>query len=78
MADANSKSLSISRELKERAKAWVERRNARGNDDIPSVANLVNRLLAEFLIQQGETPEEIKEIIENINKAAKHVSRHIG
>ena len=77
MTDANNKSLSISRELKEKAKQWVESRTAEGNDDIPSVANLVNRLLAEFLIQQTGDPQ-LRETIENINKAAKNVSRHIG
>jgi len=75
MADPNNKSLSISADVKEKAKAWVDTRITKGDDSIPSVANLVNRLLIAFLIETTSDPE-LKDIESKINKAAKHVSRH--
>ena len=69
LADKNNGSMTISKRVKTKAAMWVNDRKAAGDDNIPSVANLTNRLLIEFLNQQGYG-DELEDIERSLKRAA--------
>jgi hypothetical protein len=73
MADENNKSLSMSRLVFTKLKAYVDARKENGDDSIPSVSNLLNRLGIAYLRTVTNDPE-LDKIEDAINEAARRVS----
>lgn len=73
MADENNKSLSMSRLVFVKLKAYVDARKDKGDDSIPSVSNLLNRLGIAYLRAVTDDPE-LDKIEDAINEAARRVS----
>jgi hypothetical protein len=74
MADEMNKSVSMSRLVNERLKEKIDARKAEGDDSIPSVSNLLNRLGIAWLKEVGLTDEEIAYIENQITGAARNVA----
>lgn len=74
MTDESNISLSMSRLVNLKLKAWIDERKAKGDDSIPSVGNLINRLGIAFLLETTEDPD-LASIEKAINKAASRVAR---
>jgi hypothetical protein len=66
-------SVSISPEVKMLAKTWIADQKAKGDTSIPSLANLINLLLLEYLLERTHDPE-LKSIVEAVRKSARNVA----
>lgn len=69
----DDKSLSMSAEIKAYAMAEIADQKKRGDDSIPSLSNLVNRLVISYFAQKTGDPWWL-EREEAINKAARRVA----